>query len=77
LFYYKLKYKNKIVTIFGFRHDSVADCEKSEEFLHLQISPSDVVQQIFVVELERRFEHRVRRKVDFAANLFLSTMKIV
>jgi hypothetical protein len=43
----------------------------------LQISPSNVVQQIFVVELERRFEHRVRRKVDFATNLCLARRKVV
>ena len=59
----------KLLTIFVVRHDSVTDREKSEKLLDDQISSSNVVQQISVVKLKRRFVHRIGRKVDFTPHL--------
>ena len=58
-----------MLTVFIFRHDSVTDSEKSEEFLNDQIPASNVIQQISVVKLKRRFGHRVGREVDLSPHL--------
>ena len=47
----------------------MADGQKPEELLDVQVASLDVVQQRPVVELEAGLEHRVGREVDLATDL--------